>query len=221
MGRALFALLRAPLLLLLRRTSFAFFAHSGSVSIPLTRLPPSLTAASRMPPDPNCIGEGDAGTGEEFSWRQSCIKKVRIVPFDRIYPVLVMYQQVDMLWQYRPLIIRSDLRRHLGLDPPVWSRLEAEALTLQDREKQVSIACMSSSKYTTPPMVLSLKEFNLFSAPLCPAHNSPVKGLWHGCAWLISLSSSWYPEITDQGGAWSPGPKTNSEVDRTMDLRNS
>ena len=32
--------------------SFASFAHSGSVSIPLTRLPPNFIVACKIPPDP-------------------------------------------------------------------------------------------------------------------------------------------------------------------------
>ena len=45
-------LLLLPLLLLLLIASFASFAHSGRVSIPLTRLPPNFIVACKIPPDP-------------------------------------------------------------------------------------------------------------------------------------------------------------------------
>ena len=40
------------LLLLLLIASLASFAHSGRVSIPLTRLPPNFIVACKIPPDP-------------------------------------------------------------------------------------------------------------------------------------------------------------------------
>ena len=46
----LLPLLLLPLLLLI--ASFASFAHSGRVSIPLTRLPPNFIVACKIPPDP-------------------------------------------------------------------------------------------------------------------------------------------------------------------------
>ena len=50
----LLLLLLPPLLLLLLLliASFASFAHSGRVSIPLTRLPPNFIVACKIPPDP-------------------------------------------------------------------------------------------------------------------------------------------------------------------------
>ena len=40
------------LLLLLLIASFASLAHSGRVSMPLTRLPPNFIVACNIPPDP-------------------------------------------------------------------------------------------------------------------------------------------------------------------------
>ena len=48
----LLLLLPPLLLLLLLIASFASFAHSGRVSIPLTRLPPNFIVACKIPPDP-------------------------------------------------------------------------------------------------------------------------------------------------------------------------
>ena len=47
-------------------------------------------------------------------------------------------------------------------------------------------------------------------------YTSPVNGLWQGCAWLASLSSSWYPDITDQGSGGSDGPKIISANSFTL-----
>ena len=45
-------LLLLLLLLLLLIASFASLAHSGRVSMPLTRLPPNFIVACNIPPDP-------------------------------------------------------------------------------------------------------------------------------------------------------------------------
>jgi hypothetical protein len=83
-------------MLLLQRASFAFFAHSGSVSIPLTRLPPSLIAASRMPPDPEWIVKIGVQLVRGVADNRPELSEVSISPFYRIYAAIVGYQQFDM-----------------------------------------------------------------------------------------------------------------------------